>query len=838
MDSPQVDDNKQHRLIGHGGCGQNYQVNEDFIGDGVLKVFKEAAISRKLLQKMTERLSEGGWPAGVMPLISQEFTTESAFWITPLVGEVAADGGTLSRNLQTRLDEHPGLDSWALVKSLAVALASMHERRVAHGNLKPGNVFFSEDSAVLLSDWALGNMPGVAKFQFTDAVLYQSPEQLKDPAGYLEEKGYRWDVFAFGVLSYRLLTGKFPRCDETFRAVAPAAGAQVKPGLQADLTRVARNLERQPELSWPGPAVSPLEAEFRQWIERCLALEPMQRPVSMIEVARGLKDLEDQSEREMEQTVFMDLRRRAEHRAWRATFVAGGAVAASVLLAALWQQSHTQQLQALADAKKTPPVVVSHQLEDSLKAEMLASQTVFNREREQFNSELAASRLIGDRLFSWAMEKGNRHLPPLDGHDVRLKALEDYLTDFLAQHSTDPAMEAERARVSLQLAEIALSAGDAPLAKQRLNAAQSAWANLPENPEIRFRLASNSLLYALILQAKGEPETGTAFVAARQALKALPQFDLSSDRLNQQLAILDFHEAQVLAAQGNEAAAVEQSMQATQTLNRISEQRPDAAILRSELAACYLSSATILEGMGSLGDAREVRSLAAQKLINSLQSKPTDATLLLALAACYSAMADSALFSGDLNSAEVAATEAIKRLESLLLAAPNQPEAIARKASQLGLLAGIQRDRGKSEVATKGYDEAVKMLEVLHSSNPDNAFISFQLALLWWQQGKMLGTAGQRLDEISRLQKSADLLKRVESDITQGGPSKEQLQRSGAYLHGDLGHALQLASQKESSSRCFAEAITLWETLLRSHPNRQEYTDGLAWCRQRLADLK
>ena len=58
----------------------------------------------------------------------------------------------------------------------------MHERRVAHGNLKPGNVFFADDGEVLLSDWAMGNMPGAEQFVFTDAVLYQSPEQLRNPA--------------------------------------------------------------------------------------------------------------------------------------------------------------------------------------------------------------------------------------------------------------------------------------------------------------------------------------------------------------------------------------------------------------------------------------------------------------------------------------------------------------------------------------------------------------------------------------------------------------------------------------------------------------------------------
>ena len=127
----------------------------------------------------------------------------------------------IPRSLQHRLDEHPGLESWKLVKSLAKALADMHGRRVAHGNLKPGNVLFDENGEVLLDRLGARQHAGREKFHFTDAVLYQPPEQLRNPAGYLEEAGYRWDVFAFGVLAFRILTGRFPRCHETFDYVAP-----------------------------------------------------------------------------------------------------------------------------------------------------------------------------------------------------------------------------------------------------------------------------------------------------------------------------------------------------------------------------------------------------------------------------------------------------------------------------------------------------------------------------------------------------------------------------------------------------------------------------------------
>jgi eukaryotic-like serine/threonine-protein kinase len=843
MESSQVDELKEHRLIGHGGCGRNYHAREEGAGDLVVKVFENSAISRPLLQKMTERLSVGGWPQGVMPLMAFEFAGEGAFWITPLVGDVDATGAITPQNLQFRLDEHPGLDTWNIVKSLAAALARMHERQVAHGNLKPENVFLSEDSGVLLSDWTMGNMPGVAKFVFTDAILYQPPEQLRDNVGYLDEKGYRWDVFAFGVLSFRLLTGKFPRCEETFCKVAPPAREHCKEGITADLTKVAKNLERQVEVTWPSDAVNSLEVSYRQWIERCLALDPAQRPATMIEVASAFTLFVERAQHEAEKSLFMDQRRRAEHRAWRATFFAGSSAAAALLVAAFWYQSDLEMRRKLAEPPPAPmaPLAVAPPSNEALLAEKKAAQALENERaaREQATkAELEASRLIEDRLFTWSMDEGNRRLPPIDGRETRLKQLDEYFSDFLTRTQAQPSMLLERARVRLKLAEISLSSGDVALARQRLEDAKNDWQTLPRNSEITFRLAGNSLLLALLLQSNGEADAGLSFIAARKALSEVPQAEVSSDRLTQLLAILDFHEAQLLAARGNESEAVEQLMRATQALNRIADQRPDSAVLRSQLAACYLSSASIVEGMGSLGDAREVRALAAGELQKLLKSDPQNFTLRLDLAGCYCAMAEAAALAGDFLAAESLSAEALKLLDRLVDEQPDHPAAVARKAAQLGLRAGIHRDRGQAADAMKGYDEAIRSLLGLHAAAPENALVSYRLALLWWQQGRMLGMSGKRSEEIALIQKAADLLKSLQSHRSVDGPSSEQVQSSGAYLLGDLGHAQQLAQENEAAARSFTEATALWESLLKSRPKSEEYSEGHSWCRQRLADLK
>ncbi|HVJ47076.1 MAG TPA: hypothetical protein VM511_11860, partial [Luteolibacter sp.] len=201
MGEPEVEGLNVSVLIGQGGCG-SVCLAEDYAGNLVaVKYFEGMAIRRSLLSGMAARLSAGGWPEGVMPLIHADFDGRPAMVVTPLLAYVDTEGELIPLSLQYRINDYPKKDPWPLIRTIASCLAEMHAKRVAHGNLKPGNVFIDHAGRVTLSDWALGNMPGISHFEFTDAVLYQPPEQLRDPDGYLQEAGYRWDVFAFGTLA-------------------------------------------------------------------------------------------------------------------------------------------------------------------------------------------------------------------------------------------------------------------------------------------------------------------------------------------------------------------------------------------------------------------------------------------------------------------------------------------------------------------------------------------------------------------------------------------------------------------------------------------------------------
>ncbi len=89
-------------------------------------------------------------------------------------------------------------------------------------------------------------------------------------------------------------------------------------------------------------------------------------------------------------------------------------------------------------------------------------------------------------------------------------------------------MADERARVRLQLSEISIASGDAATASKRLGEALDAWANLPMDAELKFRIATNTLLLALLRQSNADPDAEQSFVAARKALGDVPQADVDA----------------------------------------------------------------------------------------------------------------------------------------------------------------------------------------------------------------------------------------------------------------------------------------------------------------------
>ncbi len=841
MQAPDVAGLQVHECVGVGPCGRVYRASD---ADGrvvAVKVFNAVSVNRELLEEAAARLEEQGWPEGVMPEWAADFRRRPALCVGPFVADEGPEGA-VPASLQHRLGAFPGQDSWPVVLGILDSLAGLHGRQVAHGNLKPGNVFFGAEGRVLLSDWALGNMPGIAHLEYTDAYLYQPPEQLRDPGGYLREKGYRWDVFAFGVLAYRLLTGRFPRCAETFAKVTPPPGETRLEGISADPGKIARALEAEAEVVWGDEAANVLEESYREIVVRCLALDPMARPADGMEVRRAFVEADGAAAAERRTEALLDQTRRSRRAAWRANVAALALACGVVLLAAVLQLTRSQHANERArksDEISSLQAAVGKSAAAKNEAETAKAEAerTLEYERSVWLARIDTSRAIGDHLFAWAMEKGHRRLPPLDGRELRLSRLERYFQDFVTRTAEIESLKEERARARLQLAEISLAKGEPKAAEARLEDALAAAADLPAGPDLDLRIATDRLLLALLLQERGDKGTGEAFRTARKALEGVPQAEVDADRVQELIAVLDFHESRLLAAAGRDGEALAKLHGATQVLNGLADQHPDAVVLRSELVSCYLSSATILDGIGRMGDAREVRSLAAEELLKLIKENPADLDLRLELAGCYGAMAEAAMLSGDVSGTEAMSKGATKLLEDLLRQRPDSAEIRSRLAAQRGLMAGVLRDRGEADEAERLVEDGILLVEGVAVGERGDPVAKYRLALLWWQKARLMGADGKRSEEIALASKAVEALRRL-ADSSYGIERAEQIRRSLGYVLGDLGHAAQLAGDAELATKAFGDAVAAWEHLQRERPGNEEYEEGLEWSRQRLKELK
>lgn len=104
-----------------------------------------------------------------------------------------------------------------ILVQICEALQELHSTGVVHRDLKPGNVLVGKDGKVKLTDFGIArDTSAYSEERLTKAdhtvgtIAYMSPEQL---AG--QEMTRKSDLYSFGLLMYRVLTGRLPFVGET-----------------------------------------------------------------------------------------------------------------------------------------------------------------------------------------------------------------------------------------------------------------------------------------------------------------------------------------------------------------------------------------------------------------------------------------------------------------------------------------------------------------------------------------------------------------------------------------------------------------------------------------------
>ncbi|HUB72510.1 MAG TPA: protein kinase [Solirubrobacteraceae bacterium] len=160
-------------------------------------------------------------------------------------------------------------EALSIIEQACDGLYYAHRHGVVHRDVKPGNLLRAREGEVKLADFGIAKATEQSSITQVGSVLgtaaYLAPEQARG-----EEAGPSADLYALGVVTYQLISGRLP-----YEA--------------SSLTELAlKQQQEQPaRLDTLVAAVTP---ELAEAVARALALDPSERYASALEMRQGLSD--------------------------------------------------------------------------------------------------------------------------------------------------------------------------------------------------------------------------------------------------------------------------------------------------------------------------------------------------------------------------------------------------------------------------------------------------------------------------------------------------------------------------------------------------------------------
>lgn len=271
-----------------------YSVERELGGGGMSRVFValEHALGRRVVIKTLPEDASFGTAAAerfhreiltaariehanIVPVLAAGDIEGTPYFVMPWV-----DGDSLRQLMQR--GRVPLAQSVSILRDVSRALAAAHAQGVVHRDIKPENILIS-GGAARVTDFGVAKalsaatqagptQPGATVAQMTGLGMsigtpaYMAPEQLAaDPA-----LDHRADIYAWGLVAYELLSGKYP-----FEGMSGAGLMQAQLGTNP------------PALVTRDPAIP---ASLSALVAKALAKDPAQRAQSANELIQTLDD--------------------------------------------------------------------------------------------------------------------------------------------------------------------------------------------------------------------------------------------------------------------------------------------------------------------------------------------------------------------------------------------------------------------------------------------------------------------------------------------------------------------------------------------------------------------
>ncbi|CAN5215787.1 hypothetical protein BH23VER1_BH23VER1_20110 [soil metagenome] len=838
-ETPEIPGYELHDPVGSGAAGTVYRAALESTGQlCAVKVYQGMAINRQYLSFCLGKLFSLPPDPHVIELIGGDLNNRPYYVAT----------GFHRRSLADVLDPEgaDGAETWRIIKEIAAGVAFLHRHGLIHCNLTVENIRMTDgdEPAVRVTDFGTGWIGGIHHLEFGDHPYYLSPDQLRHPDQIANGQGERWDVYSFGVIAFRLLTGRFPRGEPHISEYIRMAVGATQAGACPTATDFASLIENDEEIEWGGEVTTGKGARWREVIKRCLSLSPDSRYADLREVLSALEAIE--REREFEgyrrEVEVRETRMRRRSDRWRAAAVVFGvlAVGAGTAIGILRHQMRISESEAEFAAGK-------------VEEELAAKDNVIG-ELERTAVEAMANRALAEQNWIQAQRTADHFFGLVVGSepegevarqelDRGLASAASFYESFLEEAEAHPDLEGERIRAEHNLARIYLKQGREGEALQRFAGVAGRLESWLESgaanqfaAEFLGRLASAKLEAARLQTAEGNPDAAlTLLDEVRQRFDAAAEAGGLGEDVERLLARAHRLRADILVGREHYSSALEANNEALHLIAPLAsrpEAMPEDILLEAHAVA---SLGEIHREQGDLDESVSKLVDAVETLLDLSGADPENPRALFALANAYAELGRSMATIGNATDASLAHTEAIKIMADLVKTHPDEDEFRYLLAVEYDRVADLVRDFGDRKKAGDYQKGAVSFLEDLFEKSPSNLLYATALSKAQGSLAELQADAGDRKMAIDLLKTAIERLKPPAGSGKLPPRSSRAARVSLAHLYGLLAHQAELGGDEAVAEENFTHAVAAWEALADDGAESDVVAKGLAWSRERLA---
>ncbi|MBL9154174.1 MAG: protein kinase [Verrucomicrobiales bacterium] len=879
MKLPELPDYRYDELIGEGACGLAVRCTFQERETRVVKFLKAQSINPGLVGTCLRTLTSKERHPGLADVYGYNLTEYPYYYISPYYGQ--RDGKTgewHSHSLEDHLGTLPAPQAMRLIDQIAEAVAFAHRQEVIHAGLKPSNIFLTghdpDQWQIKITDWGQGYLTGLQYLEMGSLGFFASPEQLDsgDPS---HGAGKRWDVYAFGVTAYLLLTGRLPRLEAQYQShLREIQGFSHRPA--AAFGTVLDQPERyvdwiveEEKILWPNPPADEGEERRRKIIDRCLAVDPRDRYPDMRDVVAAFAECDHhlailEMEKKAAEGRHRVLKRAAR---WQQAAVGAGAVSlvgaiAAAIFFAEWRmaknainvtEAGAQQQEARIQTTLIQTAAEKEKAKKQLDALRNKSQEVIEKEKakteeireslleqmRQARQLVVASQDNGDRFFELVLETRDSDVPGFA--EARRNALGEaaaYYQNLLQLYGTAPDFVESSAKAARFLGEIHFELGDYGRAESdfltaRLRLEQARSGSTPRPDVVRALAMVNSRL-AEIARARNQPDAG--LLALDEAIKLWVSVS-SAEPTNPEPALriadarilqADFHRA------GRDFTAARTALQeALRIFLALKQQSPRDHRVVGGLARTTAATADLMRLSGATEGVKETYHQAAELFADAVQLNGAVADYQYGLA---TTLAEVALDEDNLEKL----TASAKVLAEIAAKPENRhrTEVFTSLSECYGALAQKQRDGNQAASALDWEHKAIAVLEPLVNGNGSGQSAPDELRYALARRKSSLADLQVDRNEVTAARTTLGEADQLIQKLLEVDGTNAEYRRLYAQIQGQVGYLLAQSGDKAAARGAFENARKTWEAYLQANPKDTQASQALEWSKNQIDGLK